>query len=47
MKFLQRSKFVLSEVGQGLKLKELYSSLMYQTILGAIIPSFCAYVYYY
>jgi MFS family permease len=47
MKFLQRSKFVLSEVGQGLKLKELYSSLMYQTILGAIIPSFGAYVYYY
>jgi hypothetical protein len=47
MGLVKRSKIVFSEVGQGLKLKELYSALLYQTVLGAVIPSFGSYIYYF
>lgn len=42
-----RSKLVFGEVAKGLKLKELYSAVIFQTILGAVVPSFSAYLYYY
>jgi MFS family permease len=47
MTFCQRSRFVLGEVKTGLKLKELYSALVYQSVLGAVVPSFSTYLYYY
>jgi hypothetical protein len=42
-----RTKFVFGEVGQGLKIKELYTSLIYQIILGSVVPTFSTYLYYY
>jgi hypothetical protein len=34
----QRTKFVFKEVAEGLKIKELYTVLIYQLILGSIVP---------
>ena len=47
MGLIKRSKLVFGEVAKGLKLKELYTAVIYQTILGAVVPSFSAYLYYY
>ena len=43
----QRTKFVFKEVGEGLKIKELYTVLIYQLILGSIVPVYTTYLYYY
>jgi MFS family permease len=42
-----RTGLVFREVGQGMKLKELYTAVIYQTILGAVVPWFGTYLYYY
>jgi hypothetical protein len=47
MRFWDRSKFVFGEVYQGMKLKELYSAVIFQCILGAVLPNFNSYLYYY
>lgn len=47
MKLVPRTKFVFKEVGEGFKLKELYTTIIFQTILGGIIPYFGSYLYYY
>jgi MFS family permease len=47
MHFWTRTKFVLGEVKQGLKIKELYSTLLFRVILGSVVPSFSYYLYYY
>ena len=47
MSLWQRTKYVFREVGFGLSLKELYSAVIFQTILGATVPNFSAYLYYY
>lgn len=47
MSFWPRTKTVFSEIGQGLKIKELYTTLIYQTILTCVVPTFTTYLYYY
>jgi Na+/melibiose symporter-like transporter len=47
MGLIKRTKFVFGEVGQGLKLKELYTAVIFQAILGAVVPNFSSYLYYY
>jgi hypothetical protein len=47
MTFCQRTKFVFKEVAEGLKIKELYTVLIFQLILGSIVPQFSTYLYYY
>jgi hypothetical protein len=47
MTFWTRCKFVLNEVKEGLKIKELYSTAAFRLILGCIVPSFGGYLYYY
>ena len=42
-----RTKYVFKEVGTGLKLKELYTAVIFQSLLGAVVPNFGAYLYYY
>lgn len=47
MKLVPRTKFVFGEVASGFKLKELYTTVIFQTILGGVIPAFGSYLYYY
>lgn len=47
MSFWPRTKFVFSEIGEGLKIKELYTSIIYQCILICVVPSFQVFLYYY
>lgn len=47
MSFWPRTKFVFSEIGEGLKIKELYTSIIYQIILICVVPSFQVFLYYY
>lgn len=47
MGICQRTKFVFKEVCHGCRLKEIYSTLIYQTILGGVVPWFGTYLYYY
>jgi hypothetical protein len=47
MSFVSRTKFVLSEVKQGLATKELYSAALFAFIMGSVIPSFSGFIYYY
>jgi len=43
----ERTRYVFGQVGEGMKLKELYSAVIYQSILGAVVPWFGTYLYYY
>ena len=47
MGFCERSKFVFNEVKEGMKLKELYMTTLFVTLIGTIVPSFGVYFYYY
>lgn len=47
MGLCRRTAFVFREVCQGLRMKEIYSSLIYQLLLGALVPWFGTYLYYY
>lgn len=47
MSLWPRTKLVFSELGEGLKIKELYTSLIYQMIIGCLVPQFSTYLYYY
>lgn len=47
MSFGARTKLVFKEIGSGLQIKELYTSLIYQGILGSVVPSFDTFLYYY
>ena len=47
MGFLKRTAFVFGEVKQGLSIKELYSTAIFRTLLGCLVPSFSSYLYYY
>ena len=47
MSLWNRTKFVFKEVGTGLKLKELYTAVIFSALLGALVPNFTAYLYYY
>lgn len=47
MGLIKRSKYVFKEVGIGLSLKEVYMATIFQAILGALVPSFSSYLYYY
>jgi hypothetical protein len=47
MTFRQRSSFVLKEVKQGLKLKEMYSTIIFYLVIVATVPKFTTYLYYY
>lgn len=47
MGFFPRSKFVLKEVGQGMKVKEMYSTVIFAAVLGGVVPNFGTYLYYY
>lgn len=38
---------MFGEIGVGLKIKEMYSSLIYQMILSCVVPSFQTYLFYY
>ena len=40
MGFTKRTKFVFKEVWTGLKLKECYTVIIYQTIMGCVVPTF-------
>ena len=42
-----RTKYVFKEVAVGLSLKELYTTVIFQSLLGAVVPNFSAYLYYY
>ena len=42
-----RTKMVFKEIGQGLMIKELYTSLIFQMILSSIVPQFQTFLYYY
>jgi hypothetical protein len=42
-----RTKYVFKEVATGLKLKELYTAVIFQSILGATVPNFSSFLYYY
>lgn len=47
MAFWPRTKFVFKELGEGLKIKELYTSLIYQMVIGCLVPQFTTFLYYY
>jgi len=47
MKLWPRIKFVFKEVGEGLKIKELYTTLIFQMVLSSVVPSFSTYLYDY
>jgi iron only hydrogenase large subunit-like protein len=47
MSFWPRTKLVFNELGEGLRIKELYTSLIFQMIIGCIVPQFTTYLYYY
>lgn len=47
MKLWPRIKFVFKEVGEGLKIKELYTTLIFQMVLSSVVPSFNTYLYDY
>lgn len=47
MGFCERCSFVFGEVKQGLAVKELYSTAIFRTLLGTVVPSFTSYLYYY
>jgi len=47
MGFSSRSKFVLKEVCQGMKIKEMYSTVIFAAVLGGVVPNFGTYLYYY
>jgi hypothetical protein len=47
MSFVPRTKLVFSEIGQGLKIKELYTTLIFQAILTSVVPTFTTYLYFY
>lgn len=45
--FLKRTKFVTGEIWKGLKLKEVYTVVIFQTILGCVVPTFGYFLYAY
>jgi MFS family permease len=47
MSFWPRTKLVFHELGEGLRIKELYTSLIYQMVIGCLVPQFTTYLYYY
>ena len=47
MSLCNRTKFVFKKVGTGLKLKELYTAVILETILGAMVPNFSSFLFYY
>lgn len=47
MGFCARSKLVFSEIKEGMKLKELYMTTIFVTLIGTVVPSFGVYFYYY
>ena len=47
MSLCKRSKLNLKEIWQGFKIRELYRSVIFFLLLGAVIPSFTDFFYYY
>lgn len=47
MTLCERSKLNLTEIWQGFKIRELYRSVIFFLLLGAVIPSFTDFFYYY
>lgn len=47
MSLRQRSKKVFFEVANGLKTKELHSSVLFFILMGCMVPSFSDFLYYY
>lgn len=47
MGFIKRTVFVFREVISGLRIRELWTSVIYKTLLGTVVPSFGTYLYYY
>ena len=47
MSLWQRTKVNLVEIKNGLKIRELYRSVLFFLLLGAVIPSFSDFFYYY
>jgi len=47
MSFCQRSKKNLKEIKRGLSIRELYRTLIFFLVLGAVVPSFGDFLYYY
>ena len=47
MSAVQRTKTVFKELGMGLQIKQLYTALIFQAILGSVVPNFDIFMYYF